>query len=119
MISRDASGAIAQRYTSEKDDSSIPHFIEFPVKTPEDWRAMKERYRMDDPCRTIPSGEFDTARKRVGEGGRAIDRELDRLRPLFEQGGYMPHLDHLVPPDIPLRNYLEYVEKKRKFIGRA
>ena len=52
-------------------------------------------------------------------GGRAIDRELDRIKPLMEQGGFVPHLDHLVPPDIPYRNYCEYLEKKRKLIGKA
>jgi uroporphyrinogen decarboxylase len=51
-------------------------------------------------------------------GGKAIDRELDRVKPLLEQGGYIPHLDHLVPPDIPYRNYREYLEKKRKMIGK-
>jgi len=52
------------------------------------------------------------------QGGRAIDAELERVRPLLEQGGYIPHLDHLVPPDISYRNYCEYLEKKRKLIGR-
>ncbi len=52
------------------------------------------------------------------EGGQAIDRELDRIKPLMEQGGYIPHLDHLVPPDISYRNYQEYLEKKRKLIGK-
>jgi len=52
-------------------------------------------------------------------GGKAIDRELDRIRPLMEQGGYIPHLDHLVPPDISYRNYQEYLEKKRKLIGKV
>jgi uroporphyrinogen decarboxylase len=52
------------------------------------------------------------------DGGAAIDRELDRIRPLFEEGGYIPHLDHLVPPDISYKNYCEYLEKKRKFISR-
>jgi hypothetical protein len=53
------------------------------------------------------------------EGGAAIDRELDRIRPLIDQGGYVPHLDHLVPPDISYRNYQQYLEKKRKLIGKA
>jgi uroporphyrinogen decarboxylase len=53
------------------------------------------------------------------EGGKAIDRELERIRPLLEQGGYIPHLDHLVPPDIPFAHYCEYLEKKRKLIGRT
>jgi hypothetical protein len=58
------------------------------------------------------------AKPAIAQGGAAIDRELERLRPLFEQGGYIPHLDHLVPPDISYRNYCEYLEKKRKLIGK-
>jgi len=53
------------------------------------------------------------------EGGQAIDRELDRIKPLMEQGGFIPHLDHLVPPDISYGNYQEYLEKKRKLIGKV
>lgn len=30
-------------------------------------------------------------------------------------GGYIPHVDHGVPPDIPLRNFLYYVELARGF----
>jgi uroporphyrinogen decarboxylase len=52
-------------------------------------------------------------------GGSAIDRELERIKPLFEQGGFVPHLDHLVPPDIPYKHYCEYLEKKRKLIGKC
>ena len=52
------------------------------------------------------------------EGGKAIDRELERIRPLLEQGGCIPHLDHLVPPDIPYDHYLEYLDKKRKLLGK-
>jgi uroporphyrinogen decarboxylase len=58
------------------------------------------------------------AKEPLVRGGSAIDQELDRIRPLLEQGGYIPHLDHLVPPDIPYRNYCEYLEKKRKLIGK-
>jgi hypothetical protein len=280
VVTRDASGVVAERYLSDCDESSIPHYLEFPVKTPADWAAMKERYRLDDLVRAIPPAEIERlrasaaagkmismnapgpygvlrgwmgfenlslafyeypdmvrdmvehiarlctaqlarlppdlpidhvvwwedmaskngpfvgprmfreflqpayhaimgeARKRgcelgivdcdgnphdiVGnwleegvnimfplevaagvdpyawrrefglglrlkggiakqplvEGGRAIDRELERIRPLLEQGGYVPHLDHLVPPDIPYHHYCEYLEKKRRLIGR-
>ncbi len=52
-------------------------------------------------------------------GGSAIDKELERIKPLLEQGGFIPHLDHLVPPDIPLSHYMDYLEKKRKLIGKA
>jgi uroporphyrinogen decarboxylase len=58
------------------------------------------------------------AKRPLVEGGEAIDRELERIRPLLEQGGYIPHLDHLVPPDIPYAHYCDYLDKKRKLIGR-
>jgi uroporphyrinogen decarboxylase len=51
-------------------------------------------------------------------GGSAIDRELERIKPLLDQGGFIPHLDHLVPPDISFKNYCTYLEKKRKLIGK-
>ena len=59
------------------------------------------------------------AKSPLVEGGKAIDRELERIKPLLEQGGFVPHLDHLVPPDISYKNYMEYLEKKRKLIGKA
>jgi uroporphyrinogen decarboxylase len=51
-------------------------------------------------------------------GREAIDRELERIAPLLEQGGYVPHLDHLVPPDISLSDYMYYREQKMKLIGK-
>ena len=29
-----------------------------------------------------------------------MDAELVRVRPLMEEGGYLPHTDHSVPPDV-------------------
>ncbi len=57
-------------------------------------------------------------KKAVAIGGAAIDREFERIRGPFEQGGFIPHLDHLVPPDVSYDNYREYLDKKRAFIGR-
>jgi uroporphyrinogen decarboxylase len=279
VVMRGSDGIVAERYQNESDDSSIPHYIRFPVETPEDWKAMKARFRFDEPERRIPEEEIANLRREMatkvvvffqcgfygqlrnwmgmenlsyafyeqpamvrdmaehwGEliarqieslppdiridwfnwwedmaskngplvgpaqfreflqpayrrvmqaaqrrgcilgmvdcdgnphdivanwmeegvnimfplevaagvdpfawrrefgmelrmrggigkeplvrGGRAIDRELDRIKPLLEQGGFVPHLDHLVPPDIPYRNYCEYLERKRKLIGK-
>ena len=53
------------------------------------------------------------------EGGKAVDAELEHIKPLLNEGGFIPHLDHLVPPDISYANYCEYLEKKRKVIGRT
>jgi uroporphyrinogen decarboxylase len=49
-------------------------------------------------------------------GKPSIDRELDRLNPLVELGGYIPCLDHRVPPDVTLDNYLYYLERKREIL---
>jgi uroporphyrinogen decarboxylase len=280
VIMRDTAGVLAERYQNEVDESSIPRFIRFPIETPDDWQAMKQRYRLDDPVRCVFPGDIratrlamqrgqmitvfctgfygqlrnwmgmerlsyafydepamihdmvdhwsalcaqqierlpadivvdavfwwedmaskngplvsptvfrkflqpgyhrvmEAARKRgccismvdcdgnphdivknwleegvnimfplevaagadpyawrkefgkelllrggiakqpLVEGGKAIDRELARIQPLFEQGGFIPHLDHLVPPDIPYTHYCDYLDKKRKLIGK-
>ena len=279
VIMRDTSGVVAERYMNEADDSSIPHYLRFPVETPDDWKAMKERFRADDPVRVIPQQDIENVRAAMGtkmvglfctgfygqlrnwmgmenlscaffeypdmihdmvnlwanlivhqmdqlppdilvdhfgwwedmaskngplvgpdmfrtflqpgyhkvmqaakkrgcvigmvdcdgnphdivanwieegvnimfplevaagvdpyawrrefgrelrikggiakeplvRGGSAIDRELERIKPLLDQGGFIPHLDHLVPPDISFKNYCEYLEKKRRLIGK-
>ena len=46
-----------------------------------------------------------------------IDRELARLLPLVEDGGFIPHVDHRVPPDITLENYEYYLKRKREVFG--
>ena len=280
VISRGEGGVICEHFEDSQDESSIPHFLEFPIKSPADWPDMKRRFRVDEPSRKRPAEEIDAIRAAVAEGkmifmyligpygqlrewmgfenlstafydypdmihdmvdtwtellldqveqipedlfidevmwwedmackngpfvspemfreflqpcyhavmtaakkrgcaisvvdsdgnphdivanwlqegvnimfplevaagvapyawreefglelrlrggvakaplvtgGSAIDAELERLKPLLEQGGFIPHLDHLVPPDISYKNYLEYREKKRKLIGK-
>lgn len=281
VIIRDTSGVTAERYQNDVDESSIPHYLRFPVETPKDWQEMKARFRFDDPIRDISPKDVENMRadikagkmanlwfcgfygqlrnwmgmenlsyafyeepamvhdmvehwaelmarqieklpadilvdcvswwedmaskngplvgpdmfreflqpgyhrvmeqakqrgcilgivdcdgnphdivrnwmeegvnimfplevtagvdpyawrKEFGKelrlkggigkeplvkGGKAIDKELDRVRPLMEQGGCIPHLDHLVPPDISYKNYCYYLEKKRKLIGKS
>jgi len=41
-----------------------------------------------------------------------------RYRSAWERGRYIPHCDHGVPPDIPLRNFLYNVELARGFCNR-
>ena len=49
----------------------------------------------------------------------AVDAEIERLRPLLEDGGFIPHVDHRCPPDVPLDNYKYYREQKMKLIGKT
>ncbi len=50
--------------------------------------------------------------KRALLHGRAeIEAEVDRLRDLIHDGGYVPMLDHSAPPDISYANYCYYMER--------
>jgi hypothetical protein len=54
----------------------------------------------------------------IAAGGAEITRELERIKPLLDQGGYVPHLDHLVPPNVSYGNFLTYLEAKGRLLGR-
>jgi len=49
-------------------------------------------------------------------GKRAIKKEMERLKPLIDEGGYIPTVDHRVPPDVSYENYLYYLSEKRKVL---
>ena len=56
--------------------------------------------------------------KRVlAEGTDAIDRELERTLSLAEEGGYIPHIDHAIPHDVPYENFAYYWERKKELLG--
>jgi hypothetical protein len=48
-----------------------------------------------------------------------IEAEVHRLAPLVEEGGYIGFCDHRVPPDVPLDNYLFYLEIVREVWGHG
>jgi uroporphyrinogen decarboxylase len=50
-------------------------------------------------------------------GKVAIRKEIDRITPLVETGGYIPHVDHRCPPDVTYENYLYYLKTKREAFG--
>lgn len=53
-------------------------------------------------------------KRALAEGREAIEEEMRRkVLPLLETGGYIPTVDHTVPPDVPLENFLYYLELKR------
>ncbi len=60
-------------------------------------------------------GGFD---KHILQGTKDdIVREIERLTPLVEEGGYIGFADHRVPPDVTLENYWFYLEKVRELWG--
>jgi len=58
-------------------------------------------------------------KRAVAAGGEAMRREVDRVMPLMEEGGYIPDLDHGAPPDISWPNMCEYMEYLLYRTGRG
>ncbi len=56
-------------------------------------------------------------KRELAKGKPAIRAEVDRLLPLVEQGGFIPHVDHFVPPDVSYEDYLYYLQYKREALG--
>ena len=38
----------------------------------------------------------------------AIEAEVDRVWPVVDAGGYIPHTDHSIPPDVSWDNFWHY-----------
>jgi uroporphyrinogen decarboxylase len=56
--------------------------------------------------------------KRALIGGQtAIREELRRIEPCVREGGWIPHVDHRVPPDVTLEDYGYYLAMKRDLFG--
>jgi uroporphyrinogen decarboxylase len=73
--------------------------------------ALRREYGRD----LLMTGGID---KRVlAQDREAIDRELEVKVPLAEQGGYISHIDHAIPHDVPYANFAYYWERKKEFLG--
>jgi uroporphyrinogen decarboxylase len=54
----------------------------------------------------------------IAAGREGIDAELKRLQPVWQEGGYIPMLDHFVPSDVSYDDYRYYVERRREALSR-
>ncbi len=73
--------------------------------------ALRKKYGHD----LRMTGGFDKGV--LAQGKAAIDAELARVMPLIEGGGYIPTIDHSIPPDVPYENFAYYWERKKEWIG--
>jgi len=51
------------------------------------------------------------------QGPAAIRAHLREMIPLIEEGGYIPTVDHTVPPDVSWDNFCYYMEAKRALLS--
>jgi len=49
-------------------------------------------------------------KRAMAKGGKTIELEIARLRPIIEDGGYLPSCDHGVPSDVSWPHYVHYVK---------
>jgi len=56
-------------------------------------------------------------KRELAKGRREIEQELHRQAPyLLESGGYIPTIDHSIPPDVSYDNFLYYLDAKRRLL---
>ena len=58
-------------------------------------------------------------KRELAKDHASIDAELERLRPVVEEGGFVAHVDHRCPPDVSLANYIYYMQQKVKVFGMS
>ena len=70
-------------------------------------------YRAEYGKRLFMQGGIDKRELLMGKE-EVWDEVMSKVPVLLEGGGYVPGIDHAVPPDVPLRNFLYYTELIRE-----
>ena len=55
-------------------------------------------------------------KRELAKGPAAIDAHLATLAPLVEDGGFIPTVDHTVPPDVSLADFTYYMRRKQDLL---
>ncbi len=87
----------------------------FPVEVGT-WAADPIQYRKAYGQDLLMMGGF--SKRILARSKDEIEAEVYRLVPLVEEGGFIGFCDHRVPPDVPLENYMFYLETARKVWGK-
>lgn len=88
----------------------INAFMPFEVQAGSDVEVFRKNY----PELGIMGG---LDKRALAQGKPEMHRELDRASRMLAAGGWVPGFDHLIPPDVPWRNYRYFVEEIKKLIG--
>jgi hypothetical protein len=56
-------------------------------------------------------------KRAIAAGGDVLAAELERIRPVVADGGYIPGCDHGVPPDISWPNFQDYCLQLAEMTG--
>jgi len=88
-------------------EAGINFMLPFEVQAGMDIRDVRKKY----PKLAIQGG---LDKRALAKGRDAIDAELSsKMDFMLSQKGWIPSLDHVVPPDVPYQNWLYYLERVR------
>ncbi|MBN1346647.1 MAG: hypothetical protein JXQ73_28410 [Phycisphaerae bacterium] len=105
-----------------KVDDLLPIWLEggvnvaFPLEAGT-WGADPIEHRRRFGKGLLIMGGFD--KHVLAKSKNDILREIERLAPLCEEGGFIPFCDHRVPADVSLENYLFYIEQAKAIWGKG
>ena len=94
-------------------DAGLDHLWPFEVQSGMDVVQVRKQYGR----RLAMMGGLDKRVLRVG--GEVMRQEVDRLMPLVEDGGYIPEIDHSVPPDVSWKHFCDYIGYLKHRLGRG
>ena len=86
--------------------------IIWPLERASDMDPVRIRKKFGKDLRLM--GGVD--KRELAKGKAKIDEHLRQLAPLVEEGGFIPHVDHTVPPDISWENFIYYMDVKRRLL---
>jgi hypothetical protein len=90
-------------------ESGVTAAMPFEVRAGNDIREFRRAY----PRFGIIGG---IDKMKLIRGRAAIDGELAKMKELLPLGGFIPTVDHRVPPDVPYANYVYYLQEKWRII---
>jgi uroporphyrinogen-III decarboxylase len=94
-------------------DAGLNFLYPFEVQSGMDVLDVRRRYGRDLRI----WGGLD--KRALAHGPAAIDAELARLKPLIDEGGYVPHTDHSCPPNISFPNYCYHLKRLTEVCRQA
>ena len=93
-------------------EAGIDGALPFEVAAGMDIRRIREAWP-----RLVICGGID--KRQIAKGRRAIDRELEaRLPEMFRHGGYLPSMDHHVPPEVSYDDFRYYVARTQDLYAK-
>ena len=92
----------------------VTGMLPFEIQAGNDLRRIRKRH----PRFQIMGG-FNKAILRDGNGNMAadLDGEMEKIRELISQGGYIPFADHFIPYDVSFTSFSQYRRRLQELIS--